>query len=136
MGLDQMAFTRTNEKKGDVEHDDIEIASWRKHNRLQGYMEKLWEEKGKPNSGKPEQGFNCIPLELNETDIEQLEAHVVQKSLPETGGFFFGEDSYEDEDGNPTFKGSYYHQENDVQFIAAARKALQDGKKVFYDCWW
>ena len=141
MGLDQMAFTKESEDKGAVEHEAIEIASWRKHNRLQGYMEKLWEAKGRPNwdgQPKPFGDFNCIPLQLTETDIEQLEAHVIQKALPETEGFFFGNDSFEweDDDGNPMPKGSYYHQEQDVQFIAAARKALQEGKRVFYDCWY
>ena len=82
--------------------------------------------------------FNCVPVELTESDIEQLEAHVEGKSLPETGGFFFGDDSFDwaDDDGKPLAKGDYYYKKDDVKFIALARQALEEGKKVFYDSWW
>lgn len=123
------------------------LASWRKHNRLHGWMENLWESKGRPNwNGTADSlmgDFNCVPLELTWTDIEQLEAHVLNKTLPETEGFFFGEDSFEhfvtakeDSGGNPPTEGGYYYKEDDVEFIANARKALQEGKRVFYDSWW
>ena len=74
-----------------------------------------------------------------DTDIEQLEAHISNKSLPDTQGFFFGNDSYsldEDAEGNKLPEGDYYYKETDLQFIEDARQALQDGKKVFYDSWW
>ena len=106
-------------------------------------MEQLWEDKGRPAYKKdevqsPMGDFNCVPVELTESDIEQLEAHVEGKSLPETGGFFFGDDSFDwtDDDGNPPAKGDYYYKKDDLKFIGLARKALQEGKKVFYDSWW
>ena len=34
--------------------DGNELAYWRKHNRLHGWMEELWESKGKPYDGKLE----------------------------------------------------------------------------------
>ena len=46
MGLDQNAYAQN--KNGEDEH----LADWRKHNRLQGWMEDLWNEKGRPNAEK------------------------------------------------------------------------------------
>ena len=138
MGLDQYAYAASELKSEDRE----EIAYWRKHNRLQGWMEKLWEKKGRPHFNdieNPLGDFNCQPVELSLADIEQLEAHVVNKALPQTGGFFFGHDSYdwdEDEDGNPFPEGEYHYKETDLKFIEDARKAIEDGKKVYYNCWW
>ena len=129
MGLDQYAYASSEIKSEDRE----EIAYWRKHNRLQGWMEQLWEDKGSPhfsNIENPMGDFNCQPVELTLSDIEQLEAHVENKSLPETGGFFFGGDSYED------YEGEYGYKKTDLEFIGLARTALQEGKKVFYDSWW
>ena len=137
MGLDQYAYatpegTETQE----------ELAYWRKHNRLQGWMEQLWEDKGRPNYEPQNNGglgdFNCVPVELNLSDLEQLEAHVENKALPETGGFFFGSDSFgwTTEDGEEYGENDYHYKEDDLQFIEKARKAIEEGKKVFYNCWW
>ena len=136
MGLDQYAYATP---QGTDEQE--EIAYWRKHNRLQGWMEQLWEDKGRPDFNEianPMGDFNCQPVELTMSDIEQLEAHVENKALPETGGFFFGDDSFEwdDEDGKPYAEGDYHHKEADLRFIKDARKAFQDGKKVYYNSWW
>jgi hypothetical protein len=130
MGLDQYAYAASELKSEDRE----ELAYWRKHNRLQGWMEKLWEKKGRPHFDdiqNPLGDFNCQPVELTLSDIEQLEAHVENKSLPETGGFFFGNDSYGEYE-NP----GWGYKKTDLEFIGRARKALQEGKKVFYDSWW
>ena len=124
MGLDQYAYAKTSE---DAEQE--ELAYWRKHNRLHGWMEKLWELKG---NEVPQEAFgndfNCVPVELGLCDLEQLEAVIVNKTMPETVGFFFGDDSYEEYEA--------YHKENDLNFIENARKAIADGKKVYYDSWW
>ena len=128
MGLDQYAYANTSE-----ESEQEELAYWRKHNRLHGWMEQLWEDKGRPNFKKgideqPMGDFNCVPVELGLCDLEQLEAVIVNKALPETEGFFFGHDSYEEYEE--------YYKEDDLEFIEKARKAIADGKKVYYDSWW
>ena len=71
-------------------------------------------------------------------DLEQLESDINEKVLPETGGFFFGDDSFdwEDEDGNPFAEGDYYYKKTDLQFVEDARNALKEGKKVYYNSWW
>ena len=102
MGLDQFAYAGIGDEKE-------ELTYWRKHNRLHGWMEKLWESKGSPHNDleNPSKDFNCCPVEVTLADIEQLEAHVENKSLPETGGFFFGSDSFAwtDDDGNEFTEG-------------------------------
>ena len=46
MGLDQWAYCRPPRKRNSDEDEHLE--EWRKHNRLQGFMEQLWESKGCP----------------------------------------------------------------------------------------
>lgn len=114
MGLD--AYGKVRSPEGEVK----EIAYWRKHNALHGWMEKLYRKKG----GTEE--FNCVPLELVEADLEMLELVVASAKLPETGGFFFGSDS--------RFCGHY--KEQTLQFIEEAREYLVKGWAVAYDSWW
>ena len=136
MGLDMYAYAR------DENGEEESLADWRKHNRLHGWMEDLWEDKGRPFDGKLEENpmgdFNCVPVELTLEDLDQLEADIGEKVLPETGGFFFGDDSFswEDDDGKAFEGNNYYHKETDLQFIEDARKAISNGKKVFYNSWW
>jgi len=118
MGLDQVAYTK-DESTGKTE----EIMSWRKHNRLQGYMENLYYQKG-----GEEEIFNCIPIQLGLSDIDELEEVIENRNLPETEGFFFGGDSY---DGYEE-----YYKENDLTFIKGARSLLEKGEAVYYDSWW
>ena len=123
MGLDQYAHAIDN--NGEKE----ELAYWRKHPNLQGFMENLWHEKGCPN--KPEKpnslgmsDFNCVPVDLTHEDLDSLEKSVNSKELPETGGFFFGDDSDD------------YYKEKDLEFIQKAREALDAGLTVEYSSWW
>ena len=118
MGLDQNAW------KVSQEGEREELAYWRKHNRLQGWMEELWRSKG----GDGE--FNLVDVTLDEDDLDRLEAAIQNKKLPETGGFFFGSDSYED------YEGEYGYKDSDIEFVQKARKALQGGWRVVYSCWW
>ena len=119
MGLDQYAFIR----RDNVEERE-DVFYWRKHNRLQGWMEKLYRSKG----GRKE--FNMIDVELSLEDIDQLEAAILNKDLPETGGFFFGNDSYSD------YEGEYGYKDDDIKFIELAKEELNKGNKIFYNCWW
>ena len=133
MGLDQYAYTRdAEEEAGENCENNNEIAQWRKHNRLHGWMEQLYRDRGNPvTSNGFGTDFNCVELELTESDIEQLEAHIENRALPETGGFFFGGDSYAEYE-NP----DWGYKEQDLDFIREARQAFATGKKVFYNSWW
>jgi len=68
--------------------------------------------------------FNCQPVRLTVGDLDQLEMHVRLETLPDTVGFFFGEDS-DDE-----------YRKQDLKFIEDARKAIEDGYDVYYQSWW
>jgi hypothetical protein len=114
MGLDQfVTATKENTKSQ-------EIMYWRKHNRLEGWMEALWRAKG----GEGE--FNCQDVELTLADLDDLERAIINMELPETGGFFFGSDSYND----------FYEPAEDLPFIKEARQRIADGWTLFYHSWW
>ena len=136
--MNAYAVVQGGERDGEEEH----LADWRKHNRLHGWMEELWEDKGRPFNGElddnPMGDFNCVPVELTLEDLDQLEADITEKVLPETQGFFFGGDSFEweDDDGNKFPEGDYYYKQTDLQFVKDARKAINEGKKVYYNSWW
>ena len=135
MGLDQYAY-RIKEGQG------FEIAYWRKHNRLQGWMENLWVEKGMPNPQKDEAGnpiyeFNCVDLEIDWEDIIQLTEAIDNRNLPATAGFFFGRDSYSWHSSNyQSDNGDYENLNDDLEFIEIAKIALDAGDKVIYSSWW
>ena len=118
----------------DSNGEAIEIASWRKHNRLHGWMEELWMSKTDDIS----EDFNCKKLEITLEDLDQLEIDVEDKVMPETSGFFFGEDSFAWlNDENKEFEGTdYYYKDQDLEFIENARKAINKGKTVYYSSWW
>ena len=144
MGLDQYAYSRPPRKRNS--DNDIQIAGWRKHNRLQGWMQDLWESKGCPNEDKygddddddAEVLFNCVPLQLTEEDINSLEDAILDFEFPESNGFFWGSDSYfwTDENGDPHADNDYWYKESDLQFVKDARKALEKKHKIFYSCWY
>ena len=135
MGLDQYAYVAAKAgqqsefyEKGEWDESKREIVSpvakpreiayWRKHPNLQGWMHRLWESKG--NEGD----FNGNELELTWEDLDELERAVTHGQLPETTGFFFGDPSDE------------YYREQDLQFIKEARAELFLGLKVFYNSSW
>ena len=101
-----------------------EIAYWRKHPNLHGWMEQLWERKGKPGTGNTDATFNGIELELTWDDLDELERAIRHNQLPETSGFFFG---------NPS--DSYYYQQ-DLDFVTNAKAEVFLGLKVFYNSSW
>ncbi|MDB4317673.1 phosphoglycerate kinase [bacterium] len=116
MGLDQ--YSHREDRNGEA----TELSYWRKHNALQGWMEKLWAIK----TGKPEDDLNCNELEITAEDLAQLKKHIQNQTLPVTQGFFFGPDTSRDET----------RQEYDLEFVARAEKAIEEGDQVFYSCSW
>ena len=104
-------------KKGAVPQPR-EIAYWRKHPNLHGWMHRLWQSKG--NRGD----FNGDELELTAEDLDQLESDVERSRLPSTTGFFFGSDA------------DQHYKADDLKFIQDARAELLAGSKVFYNSSW
>ena len=101
-----------------------EIAYWRKHPNLHGWMEQLWRSKGMPGTGNRDVTFNGIELELSWDDLDELERAIRHNQLPNTSGFFFG---------NPA-DNHYYEQ--DLEFVNNAKAEVFLGLKVFYNSSW
>lgn len=138
MGLDMYAyktkakFTKdtdfTDEIYGKTEDGEIdyanqvvdieEIAYWRKHPDLHGWMKDLYQKKG-----GTEASFNGDPLVLTEEDLDELKITVLTGKLPSTTGFFFGESREE-----INFA--------DLEFIEKAKEAIGKGYTVYYDSSW
>ena len=139
MGLDQTAYARPPRKRNS--DDDMQLMEWRKHNRLQGWMQQLWEDKGCPNAqteGDEMGDFNCVELQLTAQDIDNLEYSINNFELPEANGFFWGSDSYfwNNEDDEPFPENEYWYKSNDLMFIESARKALDNKHRIYYSCWY
>lgn len=120
MGLDMFAcITRAPIAAVDFANpeDAQEVAYWRKHPNLHGWMEDLYYRKGGRKT------FNCTTVRLDQADLDALECAIRRNELPDTTGFFFGESG---PDRIP----------DDLAFIAKAREALAAGHHVFYDSWW
>ena len=145
MGLDQYAYVaaRANQRNDFYETGEYdselkeyvnprieqprEIAYWRKHPNLQGWMENLWESKGRytgPGGASSDTSFNGVELELTWEDLDALEQDILNSQLPHTEGFFFGEPSDD------------YYRDKDLEFIKKARAELFVGLKVFYNSSW
>ena len=140
MGLDMYAYVATREGQqrdyyeGAEWNDDAkdyvntkvnkprEIAYWRKHPNLHGWMERLWDAKG--DHGRTGQDFNGVELELTAEDLDALERDVKKRQLPATSGFFFGNNS------------DQHYYDSDLAFIKAARTEMFMGLKVFYNSSW
>lgn len=127
MGLDQFVYFRKIREKCKYEdtcpYKDIideyayskdEDMYFRKNRHLQGFMERLYKEKG----GKGE--FNCKQVEVTKEDLHKL----TRASLKDDKGFFWGDRTLDD-DWTEIKK-----------FKQEAGKALDGGYQVIYDSWW
>lgn len=121
MGLDQYAYiaSKANTEWNDNSRQDV--AYWRKHPNLQGWMEKLAERKQLKYDT-----FNGVELELTWEDVDELEKDIKSGvvSVMNTKGFFFGDPSDD------------YYREEDLNFCVNAKAELFLGRKVFYNSSW
>ena len=118
MGLDMYAYTAAK-AEADYETSQREIAYWRKHPNLHGWMERLAESKNVQYNT-----FNGVELELTWEDLDELERAITHNQLPPTQGFFFGNESDD------------FYKEQDLEFVKKARAELFMGLKVFYNSSW
>jgi hypothetical protein len=114
----------TNEFVSETVTKPVELAYWRKHPNLHGWMEQLWESKGRPRESVGWPIFNGIELELTWDDLDNLEHAIRHGKLPDTDGFFFGKPS----------DNHYYEQ--DLEFVNNAKAEVFLGLKVFYNSSW
>ena len=144
MGLDMYAYVASKQGQMAEHYENYdydkdastvakprEIAYWRKHPNMHGWMEQLWHRKRNAEGSPVVEDaddiggtFNGVELELDWQDLEALERAVTHKQLPSTAGFFFGNDADD----------HYY--ESDLAFIKNAKAELFLGLKVFYNSSW
>ena len=118
MGLDMKAVARV---PGQI-HEDVQLAEWRKHNALHGWMTNLAIEK---NLVANQDEFNCIELRLTEKDLNTLRRDILEDKLIHTQGFFFG-DKYD----------ISMYKLDDMNFIREAISYLTEGYQIYYSSWW
>jgi hypothetical protein len=122
MGLDQYAYRKTPETG---EEGDSPAFVWRKHAKLQTFMEHLYTAR----TGLDASDLNCGELRLEAADIDRLETAAKAGTLPVcAGGFFYGH-QFQDEQAEA-------YREHDLAFCAWARAEMQAGSTVIYSCWW
>lgn len=122
MGLDQYAYRKTPETG---EEGDSPAFVWRKHAKLQTFMEHLYTAR----TGLDASDLNCGELRLEAADIDRLETAAKAGTLPVcAGGFFYGH-QFQDEQAEA-------YRAHDLAFCAWARAEMQAGSTVIYSCWW
>lgn len=118
MGLDQYVYFVTKAEKARKEYPEdfvrAEDMYFRKNRHLEGYMARIWEERGNTEV------FNCKDLELTKEDIEGL----TKDALKDDHGFFWGEHELKDD------------WEEIEKFKERALEELKKGNTVIYTSWW
>lgn len=131
MGLDQYAYVRAQERTvketNGEEYTTVDCEQefyWRKHSRLQEFMDILWREKGNTET------FNCQHMDLTELDLLCLQDAIADgyADYPCGGGFFWGHQFQEE--------AVAAEREKDTEFVTAALEAVRSGDRVIYSCWW
>ena len=150
MGLDQYAGTMRevsyeyNRPDGEKHIEKWQQAGpfeWRKHARLQEFMNTLYMERNKLRSkweqSEPDSDgkvwYNPISwnsIELLEDDIDKLEEAINNGYCKYfcDGGFYWGHEFQEE--------AAQDYKEQDLKFVEFARKAFKDGETVIYECSW
>ena len=70
MGLDQYAYVAAQATDEGHGFGQRELAYWRKHPNLHGWMEQLWRSQNTDPTADP--AFNGVELELTWVDIDRL----------------------------------------------------------------
>ena len=133
MGLDMFAYAGVisnqhyffvnDQEQVEANEPPREIAYWRKHPNLHGWMEQLWRNKNDTH-GLNDITFNGIELELTWEDLDALEEDIKNERLPSTSGFFFGTPADD------------HYRAQDLEFVRNARAEIFMGLRVFYNSSW
>lgn len=125
MGLDMYMYRHN---KGDFDDERVEVAYWRKHNALHGFL----------NSLQPQdiEDLEIVPLSKdNLEEILDLSKAIMRKdldpelSMPTFGGFFFGTYEYDD---------WYYNRTQDTidQIEKILKETDFEKQAIYYQAWW
>jgi len=114
------AYHKANDKAKTTGVFDPDFGYWRKFNALHGWMEQLYRSKG----GQDED-FNCCTVRIEPEDLDALMDLAERNKLEPTQGFFFGEQTIDEDDIASIFSFAY-----------KAKAAFAKDMAVFYDSWW
>lgn len=118
MGLDQYAFS--NPPTRDFQ--------WRKHAMLQAFIE-MKIDQGQLQPDKPDESFNCNPVELTKDVVLEIRDRLMFGLMPESaGGFFYGHQMQHEQ--------AAHYRDQDLEFTTWALHEMDHGNQVFYDCWY
>jgi len=155
MGLDQYAHLRNrkinwkkyysdDEKESQEEHKDVFV--WRKHARLQTFMNKVFEEQNQEQLNKQREqekdkefnpmdmshlGFNAgDEVYITEDVVKDLEEEIKSNYHNSfcADGFFWGQQFQEESVKE--------YKSQDLKFLKFCKEAIKDGKTVVYTCSW
>jgi len=138
MGLDQFAHIR-DKQSGQMKQPDFEKVYsdkyepttdgfvWRKHSRLQQFMENIWSEQN-PDSSEAMNGEDELTLTKDIiTDLRKEIDSNYHNSFC-SGGFFWGHQFQEE--------AVKEYSKQDVQFCDWALAQIEKGETVVYNCSW
>lgn len=138
MGLDQYGGWLEPKKEPEdnvvdlfEEDNSNKCFDWRKHARLQEFMRNLYYSKKDkiPEFGVMGCEFNCTKVFLNKEDVLELQNAVLSDRLPFCAdGFFWGQQFQEES--------MKEYKAQDLEFCKEALKWLEEGKQVYYECWY
>ena len=142
MGLDQHAHLRHHKVDWDKYYNDDKeenekVFVWRKHARLQKFMAVMHREQNPDieeydSSGIPSLGFNGgdVPVEMTKEVVDKLEEAIKNnyKDYVAEDGFFWGQQFQE--------QSVEEYREQDLEFLADCKKALDNNDTILYECSW
>ena len=118
MGLD--AYAHAVEQGKEVDLEQPEFHYWRKNNALHGWMAELYDEKGGDDVE-----FNCTPMLLDSENLRRLREDILADKLKPTEGFFFGAQTYTEEE-----------KADDLEFVREAMELIAAGFDIYYYAWY
>lgn len=132
MGLDAYIEVRAYDKKTHAKMLEMEISYFRKYRHLQAFMEDLYY-----NKYNGEELFNTVPLELEKSDILDLEDSCRRnmEEYSDASGFFWGQRD---------FDGEFGEKEKILKTIKWCKIFLEANEDpdeeleyvIIYNCWW
>lgn len=132
MGLDAYIEVRAYDKKTHTKMLEMEISYFRKYRHLQAFMEDLYY-----NKYNGEELFNTVPLELEKSDILDLEDSCRRnmEEYSDASGFFWGQRD---------FDGEFGEKEKILKTIKWCKIFLEANEDpdeeleyvLVYNCWW
>jgi len=122
MGLDMYLFAK---RPGDSPDEREEIAYWRKHPNLHGFIVSNF-----PHNDPNAPDDNCVPFPLTDENLAAVQDAVRARKLEFTSGFFFGHSYWQANDDSDGERSRLDLE--DIAKLEAGRQAIRDGKEVFY----